>query len=1086
MLKALIERASDPDTARRSAAIQAFLEHERRMDETVKFKQVALENNLLDLFTDLPLAQTRIESRRDRLVARALRTVAHDADDGSVDDAGFRFHSSQDDPIYWGRESITAPAADFLLNGISPELVPRLVIEGAPGQGKSTVAQYVCQVHRCRLLKSSELSRIPKHHQEGGVRIPFRVDLRNLAAWLHGRNPFGPDEEITATRRSLETFLAAQIENSSGGAEFSVADLHALSRESSFLLALDGLDEVADIQEREKVVQDASTGIDRLSRLAFSVQVVVTSRPTAFENSPGFAHDKYVYLELAALTAPAVRDYSDKWIAARRLDSKRAGEVRRVIEEKLKAPHMRDLARNPMQLAILLSLVHQRTESLPDKRTALYDSYVGLFFDREAEKTPTVARNRDLLIEIHQYLAWTLHVEAETGNTEGRISDTRLRELLTGYLEREEKDTALVDALFTALVERVVAIVSRIQGTYEFEVQPLREYFAARFLYDTAHHSSPGNERRGDKTDRFDALARNFYWLNVTRFFAGCFSKGEILSLVERLQVLFVEDGFRQTDHPRRLASMLLADWVFAQHPKSMKAVVDLVLQAVATRTDSMRPTDVIELPLGSGQSEVAERCWELWQNQLGSDRSAVVAQTLAANSTPETIDERWLKEALAKSGVMRTNWLARGLWTGSLARATQDTARSLAEENGDGLEDPSRLNILMQAGYATTYENDQALSDFAIDSILNRHATPSTDRSPRGLLEALAQLARLFHRPTDLRRTHTAWGNAVQKPAFQTAPSHLTPVNGVITLTTHWLGQGISAWQTSLEPWTAVTEALRENWGDGPTVFELAVAGAGIRKVEERGSLGEGFFDHTHPLTERARYARLLAGSQGWWSKQLEAASSELDQIFIASLFFAWASRKTLISCLDAFDSWMVETSSENREHVYRIATTAHNWGSQGRTPAQKLKLEQLPNGLSPTTAIVLSHREVSGMSHDAVLGALYRRYFSELSDLDRGTHFFACRGALHLASQDDTLWPEALKTVKAAYSADVATGRYLRYETHRANIPADLASDVVENWEHYPLAIVALAEESCRRAVGRKVKSLHSVAIEQDWEWI
>ena len=84
------------------------------------------------------------------------------------------------------------------------------------------------------------------------------------------------------------------------------------------------------------------------------------------------------------------------------------------------------------------------------------------------------------------------------------------------------------------MVERVVALVSRIQGTFEFEVQPLRKYFAARHLYDTAPYSPPGNEKNGTKPERFDALAVNFYWLNVTQFFCGCFSRGELSSLAGR------------------------------------------------------------------------------------------------------------------------------------------------------------------------------------------------------------------------------------------------------------------------------------------------------------------------------------------------------------------------------------------------------------------------------------------------------------------------------------------------------------------------------------------------------------------------
>src|SRR5450755_1388123 len=134
------------------------------------------------------------------------------------------------------------------------------------------------------------------------------------------------------------------------------------------------------------------------------------------------------------------------------------------------------------------------------------------------------------------------------------------------------------------MIERVVALVSRVQGTYEFEVQPLREYFAARYLYDTAPYSPPGNEQQGSKPDRFDAIARNFYWLNVTRFYAGCYSKGELPSLVERLQELASAPGFKVISHPRMLAATLLGDWVFTQNPRSVQQVVELTLNKESLR----------------------------------------------------------------------------------------------------------------------------------------------------------------------------------------------------------------------------------------------------------------------------------------------------------------------------------------------------------------------------------------------------------------------------------------------------------------------------------------------------------------------
>ncbi|MGY3152644.1 hypothetical protein [Bradyrhizobium elkanii] len=86
----------------------------------------------------------------------------------------------------------------------------------------------------------------------------------------------------------------------------------------------------------------------------------------------------------------------------------------------------------------------------------------------------------------------------------GLISANDLRATLHNYLKAEGHPTEVVEEIFGAMLERVVMIVPRIQGTYEFEVQPLREYFAARFLYDTASYSPTGKERKGTKPDRFE------------------------------------------------------------------------------------------------------------------------------------------------------------------------------------------------------------------------------------------------------------------------------------------------------------------------------------------------------------------------------------------------------------------------------------------------------------------------------------------------------------------------------------------------------------------------------------------------------
>lgn len=154
-----------------------------------------------------------------------------------------------------------------------------------------------------------------QNHKNYAVKLPFRIDLRDFAKWLSKKNPFDiNDEEVSEnSEKSLESFLAALIKYGSGGCEFSVTDFIAIARISPILLVFDGLDEVADITRRSEVVEEISRGIKRLKVNAESLQAIVTSRPSAFANSPGLQDDHFTYFHLESLTNPLIFNYTDKW-----------------------------------------------------------------------------------------------------------------------------------------------------------------------------------------------------------------------------------------------------------------------------------------------------------------------------------------------------------------------------------------------------------------------------------------------------------------------------------------------------------------------------------------------------------------------------------------------------------------------------------------------------------------------------------------------------------------------------------------------------------------------------------------------------
>ena len=85
----------------------------------------------------------------------------------------------------------TGGAAGFLLHPKIQNEIERILLEGGPGQGKSTIAQYICQVHRARLLnRTYDLKLLPENLKKSPIRIPFKIDLRHIAAWVEKTNPY--------------------------------------------------------------------------------------------------------------------------------------------------------------------------------------------------------------------------------------------------------------------------------------------------------------------------------------------------------------------------------------------------------------------------------------------------------------------------------------------------------------------------------------------------------------------------------------------------------------------------------------------------------------------------------------------------------------------------------------------------------------------------------------------------------------------------------------------------------------------------------------------------------------------------------
>ncbi|MFD9782164.1 NACHT domain-containing protein [[Kitasatospora] papulosa] len=1095
------------DRQRRANALGSYFTDQSDRDSKVRFKQADLSPSpLFELFIDVPATPRRDSKQmesREKEYKRSIISIMRSKEDES----GAFLHSFEGDYEETSghlmrrglRRSASAGhpvgAASLILSHAFGTSVSKIVLEGAPGQGKSTFAQYIAQVHRARILRLESVKSIPPQDAISPLMLPFKLELRDLATWLKGIDPWAPGESTQHGRPcTLEGALAAHIERYSGGVRFDVSDLLFVMGGNSVLIILDALDEVADLDDRQHVVDEVTAAATRLEGRTENSEIkfVITSRPTAIAGSPTFDSTKYFYLTLAAIQPSLAMTYTKKWAHARKLDDSDLSMLLATLGEKLEAPHMAELAKNTMQLSILLSLTHLRGSTLPDKRTELYDAYIDVFLNREAEKDRTVRENRELLVNIHRYLGYYLHAQAEVGGASGRISTEELREVLTQFLMREtaeshfmrQRVTELIDSLLTGVVERVVALVSRVQGTYEFEVQPLREYFAAKYLYETAPYAPATRRQAGTKPDRFDGIARNPYWMNVTRFFAGCFSMGELLDLAERTARLIEDSDPTETAYPRTLALCLMQDWVFTQSAASMKRIVQAVFDKPGIRWAAVREdqssfsgysgnsTDVGLSP-SAGYENLVDLFWPMLTDGVHRESLAAICTLLMQQPEGKLVADIWYKEALRKSSHELGSWCVIGNWLGIF--------REL---------DVARFTALLELAPAT--ERDLVLVSFA-------EGGGDTDRLPPGERHSIlvatfngAGRGRLRVRKT---RSSLSLMHAVEP--FLVARMLLDKEFGRIIyedldIANRTSGAPPSAYTNvsqaasdlarqdqaqGLDLWRKLVGEMRATFGKTWREIELANISASIKSPQERGAGASRLFDESRTLPDRMRNARRRARQTDWWRAQYGQAEGNHDLGMWLLATFSWSHPDCFSSLIQEVDEATQRLDDATYASVIRACDLSRIYGKYSRN-ALVLGDSVLRN-LHWRTVSLIHDRLSADDQRDTALKFMRSRSRDDLA----GLHFMD-----YLTSQfssDEASFREALKAMSQGIRRGIVSTdrRYFSFdESHSKNraIRENRSSIITNSWE-LPSALVSLVHSI--PDTGRRFTPVMEIADTQNW---
>lgn len=724
-------------------------------DNDVRFRQVDLTGiSVESLFVDVP-ASSHPGSPAERLIEEMN---PHQQGHTGIDD----------------RTAPRAGAAQALLH---PSWTDSTVIVGGPGQGKTTLLQFLCQYHRARCLGRDEYSPIaaglaPVTRVD---RTPIKIELTAYAVWRrtrlagHAASPPRQQEPDLALLSYIAETIAAD-----SGRSFTQEDLALAIATRPMIIALDGLDEIANTRERTAIADEVRTTNSRIRSITRSVMVLVATRPGNVGN-PIWRDINFSTLFLGDLTPGLRMKYLERWTAQSKLTPSEVVDLRSTFVESIAYPHVVELAGNPMQLAILLNLMQRRTV-LPAKRTTLYDRYIEVFMDRES-KSGLVAAHKDVIVSFHKLLGWHIHARIETGKSNGTVGLVELRKLLTDYLSPRGYETAFVDELFDSVTTRVLCLVQRELDSHEFqfEVQPLREYFAAEHLYDV----SPNNSATNDRPACLRELIRRPYWTNVMRFFAGKFSSGEVPAIPYALRTLQADKAIQEHPVTRTAAKHLLDDRVLGgQLELVVTDMVKVLLDGSGTvfAIDGLFQQDesVIRFQERGGLKQATEVLIERLEAENDEVVLGAAVQILIHLGASRAAVEAWWQRTGVDAGV----WIRVAARLGALQSVDATQRQLLATVTKNLVATAPVLQTLIKTGA-------HVLDDGLVTACLRQLSTGAADLdqsdadAPYGRLAAAASVHRFYEHRTAgaqhasgnsskrrrgrVRSASSVWNSAVQ-----------------------------------------------------------------------------------------------------------------------------------------------------------------------------------------------------------------------------------------------------------------------------------------------------------------------------------